>query len=98
MPKCPDRFARLSSLGCSGAEAVRYSGPSVLGLPEDSRPLVKHVSSDIAFSQDLNDGAGSYQAAGSGSQEVLIPPARLALLNILWRIPLSICTAYGLTA
>jgi hypothetical protein len=91
MPKCPERSAWLSREQSSQVQWVVGAGARRLDA-------VVSTSSDIAFSQDLNDAAGSYQAGGSGSLEVLIPPARLALLNILWRIPLSIFTAYGLTA
>ena len=57
-------------------------------------------SSIIAFSgvEREIEGAHSRRISAFSLKEVFILPARLALLNILCRIPLSISTAYGLTA
>ena len=41
---------------------------------------------------------GLKQVSQSLQEHFLGPPTRLALLNILCRMPLSIFTAYGLTA
>jgi hypothetical protein len=104
MPSRPGRPARLSSLGSSGGAAQRSNSGTSKGVGgcrlaasmESRRPRI--LKAVFAFSQDLERHRGVKPSRRFCPQEVLAVPARLALLNILWRIPLSICTAYGLTA
>lgn len=99
------RPARLSSLGSSG-RAVSSTSIQVRtwmmggwGIREVSAASgIIEFSRYICFFPDQRRHRGVKPSRRFRQDAVLAVPARLALLNILWRIPLSIFTAYGLTA